>query len=459
MEINDRELIRDLAEISKHTRISENMLTKLGVSSLRLNKGKDGVVIAALFTDYGIIHPVYFPRIDSNVGIYCNANFVTSYVTDGKVYFKDGKIINGSANQRAVENFFEELKEDDSYRFSKCLSDELWQIENDDEEIDKDEKKVKSLNILGYTHYLDFPEMPDGTPYNVVWMADGTPMVDVCKTHPELKEIVRFSSLAQNGICAMAGPLNENREFQKVKQFNGTKGKLDISATQGPKNYKQVNKHNRVLIVLAEIQPKCWEHPLNIMGNAVATREAFDEYVSLLTKDMNAEKGCKYPGHKIFIRTADELVRVKGATNCYKMKATLEDGTVENKIVALPPREYSTKGKAEVDTDKFEYLCQVSKEDLHEVTLEYDGKTINTVGLYMEVYEDAAHSAVYSLKKKPQNIFYYGAIAAIFRNNGWLQMQRAFVQMLDQDKLANALNVLGLEKQTLIPCSLKDILG
>ena len=63
-----------------------------------------------------------------------------------------------------------------------------------------------------------------------------------------------------------------------------------------------------------------------------------------------------------------------------------------------------------------------------------------------------------SLKVKDQNPFYYGAILAMYRKNGWVKLAKTFEKMLDQDLLAHAMNCAGVKKQTLVECELDDIL-
>ena len=66
--------------------------------------------------------------------------------------------------------------------------------------------------------------------------------------------------------------------------------------------------------------------------------------------------------------------------------------------------------------------------------------------IYCDVYEDAYHSAVYSLRVKEQNFFYYGALYDMFKNNGWNKMATAISVMLDHQKIAQAMNFSDLEK-------------
>lgn len=458
--------ITDPVEIEKHIRVSADLQGQAGINSIKVySNGEDYVCISYIKGEQ--VKFIYFPREDSNVGVYCNNNNITSYVTDGKVKIVDGKVYNGSANERAVESYLKEFEKEEykRKRFNKFLSDELWQLE-DKEESDADEPVVKSLNILGYTKYLNFPEMDDHTPYNVIWCEDGKPLGEVCKDHPELKEFIRFSSLSQNGICAMGGRLGTRTEngyeLLPVKQFKGSKGKLDISATQGPKTYKQSNYKGRTLVVLAEIKPYGHKFPINLMGNCLATKEAFDSYCSDLTRDKGAEHKCKYPAHKIFVKAGGEIVRVKGATSFINMSATLDNFEVTKNIVVLPPREFSTDGTIETDIEKFKYLCSMadSESELQIVKLKVDGiaDEIEAPALWCDIYEDSAHSSVYSLRMKEQNIFYYGAISAMHRNNGWVKMSRAFRDMLDQELLNIAMNAVEQSKSQLVEVDIDDIL-
>lgn len=466
--INDYtiETITDLDEIERKIRISKDMLKQIGVKYIRTySKDNEVLCISKIMNEQ--VKFIYFPREDSNVGIYCNNNNVTSYVTDGKVKIVDGKVYNGSANERAVIEYLKEFEKEEysRKRFNKFLSDELWQL-SDEEDGEEEQPIVKSLNILGYTKYLNFPQMDDHTPYNVIWCEDGTPLGEVCKDHPELKEFIRFSSLSQNGICAMGGRLGQRTEhgyeILPVKQFKGSKGKLDISATQGPKTYKQSNYKGRTLVVLAEVKPYGHKFPINLMGNCLATKEAFDSYCSDLTRDKGAEHKCKYPAHKIFIKAGGEIVRVKGATSFLNMSATLDNFEVTKNIVILPPREFGTDGKIETDIEKFKYLCQMadSQSELQIVKLRVEGvaEEIEAPALWCDIYEDAAHSAVYSLRMKEQNIFYYGAISAMHRNNGWVKMSRAFREMLDQELLNIAMNAVSQSKSQLVEVDIDDIL-
>lgn len=458
--------ITDLNEIEKKIRIPQYMLKQIGVKYIRTYT-KDNEVLCISKIGNEQVKFIYFPREDSNVGIYCNNNNITSYVTDGKVKVVNGKVYNGSANERAVIEYLKEFEKEEysRKRFNKFLSDELWQL-TDKEDGEEEEPVVKSLNILGYTKYLNFPQMDDGTPYNVIWCEDGKPLAEICKADSDLKEYIRFSSLSQNGICALGGRLGKRTEYGyellPVKQFKGTKGKLDISATQGPKTYKQSNYKGRTLVVLAEIKPYGHKHAINLMGNCIATKEAFDSYCSDLTRDKGAEHNCKYPAHKIFVKAGGEIVRIKGATSFLNMSATLDNYETTRNIVVLPPREFQTDGSIETDIEKFKYLCAMAddKSELQIVKLKVEGvdEEIEAPALWCDIYEDAAHSAVYSLKVKEQNIFYYGAISTMHRNNGWVKMAKAFKEMLDQEKLNLAMNAVEQLKSQLTEVDIDDIL-
>lgn len=460
-------VIRDPKEMEAVIRIDEELIRRIGLRKIKTYSNGVEVICTGKIENKEVKF-IYFPREDSNVGIYCNNQNITSYVTDGKVKIVDNKVYNGSANERAVIEYLNHLENlrDNEYAksFSKFLSDELWQLE--DEDNPKEEApRVKSLNILGYTQYLNFPQMDDGTPYNVIWLDDGTPLGEVCKKQPNLKEYIRFSSLSQNGICASAGRLGKKTkngyEILPVKQFKGTKGKLDISATQGPKTYKQSNYKGRTLVVLAEIKPEGHKYAMNLMGNCITTKEAFDNYKSDLTRDKAKEHKVEYPAHKVFIKANGEIVRIKGATSFMDMEAKLEDGTTTNNILILPPREFNPNGSIETDIEKFKYLCATkdSESKLQLVKLKVEGvaKEIEAPALWCDIYEDAAHSSVYSLKIKEQNIFYYGAIYTMYRNNGWVKTARALTDMLDQSKLNMAMNVASQQKSELVEISEDEI--
>ena len=461
------EVIKDFDIIESKIRVSKELFPQIGLKQIKTYT-KDNEVICVSKIEKEQVKFIYFPREDSNVGIYCNNQNITSYVTDGKVQIINGKVYNGSANERAVMayiNQFETLKEYEyPKKLNKLLSDELWQLEDEDNK-KEETPKVKSLNILGYTQYLNFPQMDDGTPYNVIWLDDGTPLGEICKKQSNLKEYIRFSSLSQNGICASAGRLGKKTEYGyeilPVKQFKGTKGKLDISATQGPKTYKQSNYQGRTLVVLAEIKPNGHKYAMNLMGNCITTKEAFDNYKSDLTRDKALEHKTNYPAHKVFIKTAGEIVRIKGATSFMDMEATLSDNTTTKNILILPPREFNPDGSIDTDIDKFKYLCATkdneSKLQLVKLKVEGIDEEIEAPALWCDIYEDAAHSSVYSLRLKEQNIFYYGAIYTMYRNNGWVKTARALTDMLDQEKLNIAMNFVSQQKSELIEISEDEI--
>lgn len=432
------------------------------VGFLKAHKYVNGeITIIEVETANGIIKPLVFPRRDSNVAIYCNTNNITSYVTDGRVRLFNGRLYNVSTNQQAIDKFVELALKNERVTFARVLTQELWQM---GEKEDEEEEIIKALNILGYTKYLNFPCMEDGTPYNVVWMEDGKPLAEVAKFHPELGEYIRFSSLSQNGVVAMAGPLgvqtNLGYEILPVKQFKGTKGKLDISATQGAKTYKQSNYKGRSLVVLAEIVLGKQKYPLNALGNILTTRTAFDSYKTDLTVDKANEAGCEYPAHKVFIKAAGEIVRVKGAASFLEMTAKLEDGSVTDNIVVVPPTEFGANGRLETDTDKFEYLCKMRDSDSHlqMVELEYLGKKVSAPALWCDIYEDAAHSSVYSLKAKMQNLFYYGAILAMYQMNGLYDLMEKLHWSLNHTAIAQAMNTAGIEKVAVKELNIDDIL-
>ena len=458
--LRKEEWMKRLDKVMSLIRVDTKLLTKIGsVEFIIARKGED--VICSLRTGEGTIRPIYFPREDSNVGIYCNSHNITSFVTDGKIKAVNGKLYNGSANERAIEAYRNQAisKTGRKKSFAKVLADELWQM-NKEEKEENEETIVKSLNIVGYTEYLDFPKFDDDTPINQVWLEDGTPLRELNNIE-KYGEYIRLSSLSQNGITAMAGPLGRKTEngyeILPVKQFGFSKGKLDISATQGVKTYKQADNQNKVLCILHEIRPNGQRHSSNMMGDVIVTREAYDLYKTKLTDEYAAEHNIKYPAHKVFIKTQGEIIRVKGAASYIEAAANI-NGKAVKELIFLPPREFQANGSIDTDIDKFKAIVQ-SEQNVFMVKVAVKGVGIfEAPAVWVTAYEDAAHSAVYSLKVKDQNPFYYGAILAMYRKNGWVKLAKTFEKMLDQDLLAHAMNCAGVKKQTLVECELDDIL-
>lgn len=427
--------------------------TALGFVSANMytNKSDTNGIIVKVVTDFGTIKPLVFLREDSNVAIFCNKNNETSFVIDGRARVVNNKLYLLSSNEEAINKFIDiELKRDDNMRISlqRTMSSEFWQIQDQDSK----EKKIKSLNILGYTKYMEFPEMEDGTPYNVVWNNAQETLYDVISGGVDLSNQIRYSSLSQNGESAFCGKIlnktNVGYNIGVPKQFKGVKGKLDVSATQGPKTFKASNNTVRCLICLAEVrQPKA-KMSLNSMGNMLVTKQAYDTYATNLTKEKAKDNNCAYPSHKVFLKVNGETVRIKGATSYVDAVATLENGGKEDKIVVMPPREFSVSGDMEEDIEKFEYLCRYrdSESQLQMVKLEVNGKTINCPAIYCKVVEDPNHSAVYSLRIKAQNLFYYGMMYNLYHFNGKTGMKKILNGLIDSKLVANAMNFAGISK-------------
>lgn len=447
--------IRDLDEISKLSRISKGYLAVFGSVTATLVNNE----ILTLNINNNSFKVLYFPVEGSNVGIYTNSMSISSYVVDGRAILQeetfDIKLL--STNEIAMREWFrkEAMKKEGerSKSFDKILSEELWQIKENSEGDSED--VVKALMWLNYTKYMDFPK------FNICWLVksiDGKFVEDKWTDHKEildkLENKMRISSISQNGLTATIGTINENGIVQNdVKPFFGIKGKFDISATNGIKSFKTFKlKPKKVLVVLAEVN--FGNGPINALGNNLVTKSAYDEYVTLRTKEYSDELNVPYPAHKTFIKVQGEPVRVKGATSFVEATATFEDGNGEDKILILPPSEYNINGILEEDLDKFKFVLAYrdnpNKNKLRNVILEVaEGEKvvkIKTVGFYADVYEDANHSALSSnLEIKHQNIFYYGAFAELVRHNSVEIVREAISNRVDQELLTATYNFLGMK--------------
>lgn len=452
----------DLNYISEVTRMN---LTNVGVISATVvsYNSVDDLKTIIIKTSKGIITPMYFPRIDSNVAVYTNTKGELSYVIDGRVGIKDGKLHWISTNQEALEAYITDRLNNENVSFAKILSSKQWKIEEMEEAQSKGKSIIKAITWIGSCKYIAFPQFNDSFPINVIW--GGTlefNWEEVLEKYPETKQQIRVSSLAQNGINASCGKYLPNGEIGQAKSFFGKKAKFDISANQLVKNFRKAKKHSRrCLVVLAEIIAPNDCQPINGLGNALASKPAYDEYKSILTEDKAKSAHIDSPAHKIFVQAGDkEVVRVKGATSFIDITATV-NGTTEDKVVVLPPREYNTKGQLETKLEPFVMLASFRDNELLEVEIEVDFngvKVTQTVpALYCEIYEDAYHSAVYSLKIKPQNIFYYGALGEIYSNNGWSKMATAISISLNNKKLANAMNFIKVQKIALQEVTLDEL--
>lgn len=447
---------KEIQDISRMTRISTD--------TLELYKGKVVAILVDnlhlfLKIDGKVIKPLYFPVKGSNIAIYSNKEFVTSYVVDGRAEIVDDKIRVLSTNEIALLEYQKEYDKAKALglrepSFDRLLSKELWQIQDNEGRDENGEEIIKSLMWLDYTDFMDFPA------FNVCWLTktDKTGKISEDKwLDHDLEEFItqiRVSSLSQNGTTATVGEIDEEGFVVPgtIKEFFGTKGKFDISATNGVKSFKTVkNNPDKCLVVLAEVS--FGERPINALGNILVTKEAFDEYKTLKTQTKIEELGVEYPAHKTFIKLAGEPVRVKGAASF--INATAKVGRKkEKKVVILPPTEYTPNGTLEEDLDKFKFVAtyrdDAENNPLQRIVLEVeqDGvtKTIETVGFYADVYEDAHHSALYSgLSVKHQNIFYYGAFAEMYRNNKAEEVKEALSNRIDQNLLNASMNFIGLK--------------
>ena len=458
----------DTSKFVSSRRISQQEAEKLcrcefetiGFKSASMLKDINGVEVVEVITDYGPVMPITYPEEKSLCGIFTNADGDTAYVMTGRCKVINGKIYIPSINREAINKFVELKLENPRTRLSKILSNQLWQLDKEEKLENKEEILEKSIMWLSSCKYGLFPRMRNGEFYNTVWNETiGTSLYDIIENGINLQKYIRYSSLSQNGITAQAGPVeyeDGNMVISTVKQFNGTKGKLDISGTRGPKQYKQSNYAGRVLVALCAPTKGNNNMPSNNMGNVLVTKEAFDSYVTDFTRDLCIERKCGYPDHKIFVYTKDEVVRVKGAASFEDITAVLEDGTIENKVVLLPPVELNIKGKLEEDLDKFKYLCKVrdDKSHLQMVTINIYGKQYKVPALYCDIYEDCEHSSLSTSSIKPQNLFYYGGIMSFYQMNGKKVMREAISSMLDHKRINNVLNCIAenttyMQKRTL----------
>lgn len=445
--------INDLDEICRITRISKKYLAVFfGISATLINDE-----ILTLKIGDNNFKVLYFPKQGSNVAVYTNASNKSSFVVDGRAIIENNTIKVLSTNELSIRRWFREYAENSSKNlpiktFDKILSEELWQIKED--KSSDEEEIVKSLMWLEYTNYMNFPE------FNICWLIkkENNKLVEDRWTNYDLNKfenLMRISSISQNGVTATIGSIDDEGYVipNTVKQFFGTKGKFDISATNGIKNFKTFNKNpKKVFIALAEVN--FGNGPINGLGNNLVTESAYNEYVTLKTKELSDKFNIKYPAHKTFIKIAGEPVRVKGATSFINAKAIFENGSIENKILILPPSEYNTKGELEEDLDKFKFILayrdNAKKNKLENITLEVEQDNtvvaINTVGFYAEVYEDCHHSALSSgMDIKHQNLFYYGAFAEFYRNNDFDKVKNSISSRIDQELLNATYKFLGIE--------------
>lgn len=435
----------------------------VGFKTAHMLEDENGVNVIEVVTDYGTVMPITYPHKESLCGIFTNSEGETAYVMTGRAKVVGGRIYIPSINQEALDKFVEARLSGRRVRLSKIFSEQLWQLGDEEEETETKDKKEKAIMWLVSCRYGKFPIMKNGEYYNTVWNEQiGVPFNDIVKT-TNLSKYIRYSSLSQNGVTAQAGPIeciDGNYVVNPVKTFNGTKGKLDISATRGPKQYKQSGYKGRVLIALCAPTKQGEVIPVNCMGNVITTKEAYDSYVSDFTRDLASERKCQYPAHKIFIETKDEVVRVKGAASFEDMYAVLENGNTEEKVILLPPVELNIKGELEEDLDKFKYLCKVRDNDseLQMVTVFIFGKKYVVPALYCDVYEDAEHSALSTSSIKEQNLFYYGGIMALYQMNGRKELMRAIKSMLDHKSLNNVLNCIGENKTYIEENTLSDFI-
>ena len=420
------------------------------------------------------IRLIVFPHSDSNVGVFTNRQGVCSFVSDGRVNIVNGKPYIVSSNQIAIEKYIEENSKEESKfeNFQRIFNKELWNIKdetNDESDSDDEEEtKVKSIIFQGKVRDLEFPRMKDGTPYNTVWLNDTKLTLTDVAEECDIGEYIDLSSLSQNGVVAQCGPLTgrqttKGMEVGPVKPFKGSKGKLNIRATQGPKVFKAYNNNERCLVVLAELKPNGWKHAENLAGNCITSHSAFNVYMSDLTRRESRRLKIKDAAHKIFIYANGEIVRIKGATNVYgdgELYAETQDG-IENKVVVLPPREFKADGRIETDISKFEYLCKYRDSDskLQLVTLTFQGKKYKVPALYCDIYEDANHSSVISLREKARNAFYYGCIKHLYRTDGFNGIADALSKMLDHQLVAQAMNIAKIAKSNKVELSLDDYLN
>lgn len=416
----------------------------LGIKRATMWQFKDtyNIFIEVLLETGETFYPIVFPVKESNAGIYRNTKGECSFVIDGQVTLHNGELFLTGANQRVVDAFVESQLSKDPKRFKDILNSEIWGIEEEKEE---KEEKEKSILFLEKVTYMNFPQ------FNVAWLEKGN-IVEFTKSGEINIEQLRVTSLSQTGKAFSIGPVlnrtNMGYRIGNVNKFDGDKGKFDISATFGPKSgFKTKHIKEKCLVVLAELTSPGATLADNLMGNILASESAGKNFLTSLSYDLWRKRGLKeLPSIKAFIGNGKEAVRIKGATRFYfdkDLKAVV-NGVVEHKVVVLPPREINPKGVIETDIGKFEYLCHFS--DVVEVELEFYGKKYTVPGLYQDVYEDAHHSAVYSLEVKPRNNFYYGPFKLMVQQNGFEKVATAISQMLDHNMLAQALNVAEISK-------------
>lgn len=479
------------SEVMRYCRVSEMMLNRIGFKGANKFTDTDGNFFIEIDTiNYGSIKLITFQCDESNVGVFVNGDGETSFVADGRCEIINGKLYLLSTNETALNNFWIEITKNPESRISlkRIISKEIWQIKDDGKEEDD---IIKAVMWLGYTKYCEFPKY-NGTYYNTIWsMNKNYNLYDICANNPDLKKYINFSSLSQTGISGVCGPLKRglkqfNRpikdkygndkldkegnpvtetlyliEVGEVTPFAGTKGKLDVSANQGNKMYKQSDYIGRSLVLLAEIKPNGNEVAVNLSGNCIATRKAAIGYLTDMTRDKAEECHMKdIPAHKIFIKSNGQPIRIKGATHVIDMIATCPDGTTEENIVVLPPREYNPDGTIDTDYDKFKHLCTYrddeSKLGLYE--LHYEDKVIKVPGLYCDIYEDAMHSAVTSLKVDVQNIAYYGAVFLEYTLNGKANLRKAMTKMIVHKKMLRAMNFVKIGRTNLKESSYQDFI-
>ena len=443
--VDERDDLEILSE--KELSLKElNKLTKANWETLYSSASLINDRILEVETIYGFVRPIYFPKWDSNIGIYTNKNNESSYVIDGRAVVIGDKLFNISSNQRAVEKFIASRtnnEEENRTSLRKVFSSELFPVEDERGNIAE-----KSVMFIDKLDYMEWPQS-NGHDYNLAWGFEGN-LFENIKDNKTLRELVRFSSFSQNGETCYIGPLGERVRVQLSNgestiaqailpcdnQFIGSNSKLDNSATQGPKSaFKTVNKSVEVLTLLCEVLDS-QNVPLNINGNCLATYKAYEVYKTLLTDEKARDNGIKYPAHKIFFDRGG-MVRVKGACHVVNMYATDESGNKIDTLAVLPPRECKHLGMEE-DVKKFTFLSE--GREMKKYTLNYDGREFECWGIYSKIYEDAHHSGVYSLVDKAQNTNYYGGIAEVYRSNGLKGLKSYYQNKLDSVKINHALN-------------------
>ena len=411
-----------------------------------------------------------FPKPESNVCVFHNKEGQCSFWSDGRVNIVNNRPYWISTNQRLINRIVEEnnkpRKEGERKPAIKTLlNKEFWGMNLTNDEL---KVRTKAINYLGKVEDLRFPESRNGVPYNTIWLDDPkVTLTDVALEDKTIGKYIRISSLSQGGVQAQAGPVgiltNKGYQFDEVTQLIGNKGKSDVSATTAVRTFKQSNNKERCLIVLAELIPQGWKRAINISGNCISSESAYRTYISDFSLFNNKKAGLYRNGHKIYIESANDLKRIKGAAIAYPDKelfATLSNGTVENKIVVIPPRELTPTGEMEEDIGKFEELCRYRDDDskLQMVELNFQGQTYNVPALYCWVYEDAAHSATTSLRIEDRKLFNYGAIRHLYNMNGFDEVASAFSKMLDHQMVAQAMNIAQIEKSSVEEIDIDDFI-